>query len=176
MTTKSPKAPAKNVQKAQKVQKAPEPSPPVKHLAPFEEMERWFDDAFNKRFFNLARFGFPELRMPWSDEISPHIDIYEEGKEVVVKAELPGMNKADIDVNISDDVITISGEKKAEEKVEKKNYYRVERSYGSFTRKLRLPAAIVSDKAKATFKEGVLEIRIPKTVEAQAKQKKVQVE
>jgi HSP20 family protein len=114
--------------------------------------------------------------MPWSEELSPTVDIYEEEKEVVVKAELPGMKKADLDINISDDIITISGEKKAEEKVAKKNYYRLERSYGSFTRKLRLPVATVSDKAKATFSEGILEIRIPKTEEAQAKVKKVRVE
>lgn len=145
-------------------------------LAPFEDMERWVDDALTRRFLSLPRFNLSDLRMPWSGEISPQVDIYEEGDEVVVKAELPGMKKADIEVSISDDIITISGEKKAEEKVEKKNYFRVERSYGSFTRKMRLPAAIVSDKAKATFAEGVLEVRIPKTVEAKTKQKKVPVE
>jgi len=164
-----------------------------KQLAPFEEMERWIDEAFNRRFMGhpLGRwideafnrrfsghpgFKFPELRLPWSDELSPHVDIYEDEKEVIVKAELPGMKKADIDINISDDMITISGEKKAEEKVEKKNYFRMERSYGSFTRKLHLPAATISDKAKATFTEGVLEIRIPKTAEAQAKVRKIRVD
>lgn len=148
-----------------------------RHLTPFDEMERWMDEAFNRRFFgHPGFFRFPELRMPWSEELSPHVDIYEEEKEVVVKAELPGVKKADLDVDISDDIITISGEKKAEEKVEKKNFFRLERSYGSFTRRLRLPAATVGEKAKATFREGVLEIRIPKTEEAQAKVKKILVE
>lgn len=147
-----------------------------KRIAPLDDMERWIDDAFNRRFLGHPGFRFPDFRMPWSDELSPHVDIYEEEKEVIVKAELPGVKKDDLDVNISDDIITISGEKKAEEKVEKKNYFRVERSYGSFTRRLRLPVATVSDKAKATFNEGVLVIRIPKTKEAQAKMKKILVE
>lgn len=149
-----------------------------RRLTPFDEMERWMDEAFNRRFFgHPGIFRFPEIRMPWSaEELSPHIDIYEEEREVVVKAELPGVKKADLDINISDDIITIAGEKKAEEKVEKKNYFRLERSYGSITRRLRLPAATVGEKAKATFKDGILEIRIPKTEEAQAKVKKIHVE
>lgn len=153
-----------------------EVSPRERSLAPFEEMERWVDEMFNKRFFGYPSFRFPELRMPWSDELSPNVDIYEEEKEVVVKAELPGLSKADLDINISDDIITISGEKKSEEKVEKKNYYRMERSYGTFTRKLHLPVATVSDKAKASFKNGVLEIHIPKTEEAQSRSRKIPVE
>jgi len=83
--------------------------------------------------------------------------------------------KANLDVNISGDVITISGEKKSEEKVEKKNYYRWERSIGSFSRKLRLPAETQPDKAKAHFKDGTLEVRIPKTKEATVKGKKIPI-
>jgi len=170
MSEKSLKDPAKSEQRNIEVPQR------ERRLAPFDEMERWLDDAFNKRFFGYSGFRFPELRMPWSEELSPTVDIYEEEKEVVIKAELPGLKKADLDINIADDIITISGEKKVEEKVAKKNYYRLERSYGSFTRKLRLPVPTVSDKAKATFKEGVLEIRIPKTEAALAKVKKVRVD
>jgi HSP20 family molecular chaperone IbpA len=104
------------------------------------------------------------------------VDIFEDGNDVVVKAELPGMKKEDIDVNISDDVITISGEKKSEEKVEKKDYYRLERSYGSFTRTLRLPAETQTDKAKASFKDGILEVRMPKTEAALQKTKKISID
>jgi HSP20 family protein len=106
----------------------------------------------------------------------PTVDIFEDGNDVVVKAELPGMKKDDIEVNISDDVITISGEKKTEDKVEKKDYYRLERSFGAFTRTLQLPAETQTDKAKASFKDGILEVRIPKTTAAVQKVKKVTVD
>jgi HSP20 family protein len=119
---------------------------------------------------------FPRVRFPEIEEITPTIDVFEEGDNVVVKAELPGMGKEDIDVKVTDDIITISGEKKKEEKVEKKNYYRMERSYCSFTRSLRLPTEVQTEKAVAKFKEGVLEVRIPKTEEAKKKEKKVSIE
>jgi HSP20 family protein len=149
---------------------------PRRFLAPFEEMERWFDEAFRRPFFFpwMSRFRFPEfggLR-----EFSPTVDIFEEGNDVVVKAVLPGMGKDDIDVNVTDDVITISGEKKTEEKVEKKDYFRLERSYGSFSRSLTLPAETQTDKVKATFKDGILELRIPKTEAAVQKVKKIKID
>ena len=145
-------------------------------LAPFEEMERWFEEAFRRPFFSpwMPRFRFPELRE--LREFSPTVDIFEEGNDVVVKAELPGMGKDDIDVNVTDDVITISGEKKSEEKIEKKDYFRFERSYGSFSRSLTLPAETQTDKAKASFKNGVLEVRIPKTEAAVRKVKKITID
>lgn len=145
-------------------------------LAPFEEMERWFEEAFRRPFFSpwMPRFRFPELME--LREFSPTVDIFEEGNDVVVKAELPGMGKDDIDVNVTDDVITISGEKKSEEKIEKKDYFRFERSYGSFSRSLTLPAETQTDKAKASFKNGVLEVRIPKTEAAVRKVKKITID
>ena len=118
----------------------------------------------------------PKVKFPEMGIVSPDVDIFEDGNDVVVKAEMPGMKKEDIDVNITDDMVTVSGEKKKEEKVEKKDYYRVERSYGSFTRSFRLPKEVQSDKAKATFKDGVLEVRVPKTPEAISKEKKIPIE
>jgi HSP20 family protein len=149
---------------------------PTKAISPIEEMERWFEDVFRKPFSLLRPSWFPRVRFPEIEEITPTIDVFEEGDNVVVKAELPGMGKEDIDVKVTDDIITISGEKKKEEKVEKKNYYRMERSYGSFTRSLRLPTEVQTEKAVAKFKEGVLEVRIPKTEEAKKKEKKVSIE
>ena len=143
-------------------------------VSPFEEMERWFEEAFRRPFF--APSWMPMFKLPEFGTTYPTVDIFEDGTDVVVKAELPGMKKDDIDVNISDDVVTISGEKRTEEKVEKKDYYRLERSFGSFTRTLRLPSEIQSDKAKASFKEGILEVRIPKTEAAVQKVKKITVE
>jgi HSP20 family protein len=149
---------------------------PTKALSPIEEMESWFGDFFRRPFSFMRPSWFPGFRMPEIEEITLSVDVFEEKDEVVVKAELPGMDKEDIDVKLTDDMITISGEKKKEEKVEKKNYYRMERSYGSFTRSLRLPAEVQTEKASAKFKEGVLEIRIPKTEEAKKKEKKVLIE
>jgi len=147
-----------------------------KALSPFEEMEHRFEELFRRPFSLLGPSWFPRVRVPEMEEISPTVDIFEEGGDVVVKAELPGMKKEDIEVKLTETTITISGEKKKEEKVEKKNYYRMERSYGSFTRAFSLPAGVRTDKAKAQFEEGILRIRVPKTEEAKKKEKKVQID
>ncbi|MEW6214882.1 MAG: Hsp20/alpha crystallin family protein [Nitrospirota bacterium] len=149
---------------------------PTKALSPFAEMERWFEDFFRRPFSLISPAWLPRLRMPEIEEVTPSVDVFMEGDDVVVKAELPGMSKEDIDVKVTDDIITISGEKKKEEKVEKKDYYKLERSYGSFTRSFRLPTEVQTEKAAAKFKDGVLEIRIPKTEEAKKKEKKVLIE
>jgi HSP20 family protein len=94
----------------------------------------------------------------------------------VVKAELPGMEKDNIDVTLSDNRLTIKGEKKKEEEVNKKGYYRSERSYGSFVRSLELPSEVQTDKIKAAFKNGVLEIRLPKTEQAKKKETRVKID
>lgn len=143
-------------------------------LSPFEEIERLFDEVMRRPFSLFVSF-VPRLREE-AEIVSPAVDIYEEGDDLVVKAELPGINKEDIEVKITDDYLTISGEKKKEEKVEKKDYYRYERSYGSFSRTFRLPVDVQTDKAKAKFEKGVLEIRIPKTEEAKKKERKLQIE
>lgn len=155
---------------------------PTKALSPFqemgkrfEEMEKRFED-FSRRPFSLLPSWWPRLRLPEIEEVPPSMDIFTEGDDVVVKAELPGMKKEDIDVSLTKDTISISGEKKKEEKVEKKDYYSLERSYGSFKRSFSLPAEVQTEKASAKFKDGVLEIRIPKTEEAKKKEKKVMIE
>jgi len=140
----------------------------------FEGMEKRFEDFFRRPFSMVSPARWPGLREA-GGEIAPSIDIYEEGDEVVVKAELPGMKKEDLEVQLTDDSITISGEKKKEEKVERKGYYRHERSYGSFARSFSLPSEVNTDDAKAEFKDGVLEIRVPKTAEAKKKVRKVTI-
>jgi len=149
---------------------------PARALSPFEEMERRFEDLFRRPFSLLEPSWWPRLRMQEMEEIAPKVDIFEEGDNFVVKAEIPGMKKEEIEVNLTDDMVTISGEKKKEEKVEKKDYYRFERSFGSFSRSFRLPKDVQADKAKAIFKDGVLELKVPKTEEAKKKEKKVPIE
>lgn len=149
----------------------------VRDLAPFEEMERWFDRWFAEPFrtpFSLFRRPLSPTRW-FAEETAPQVDIFEDGDELVVKAELPGLEREDINVTLTDDVLTISGEKKKEEMVQEKNYYRLERSSGSFTRSFRLPVEVQTDKVKATFKGGVLEMRMPKTEEAKEKEVKIKI-
>ena len=153
------------------VEKARQAAPPI----PLIE-EKWYEDLF-KRPISLFNHppGWPGVKFLEADEMSFTADIFEEGNDVVVKADMPGVKKEDVDVSLSDDMITIRGERKKEEKVEKKDYFRVERAYGSFTRSFRLPADVLTDKAEAKFDRGVLEIRIPKMEESRSKTKKVPI-
>lgn len=138
------------------------------------DMERMFEDLWGRRMRPL----WPERWWPAGEmEISaPALDVYEEKDDIVVKAELPGMEKDNIEVNISDHFLTIKGEKKKEEEVKEEHYYRSERSYGSFVRAVELPKDVHADKVKAAFKNGILEIRMPKTEEAKKKEIKVKVD
>jgi HSP20 family protein len=139
-------------------------------LSAVDEMERLFDRYVGG--WGLGPPRLPRLRWPEELEVSfPDVDVFEEGNEVVVKAEMPGVKKEEVDIELTEDSVTISGEKKKEEKVEKKDYCRVERSYGSFSRTVALPAEVKAGEAKAVFKNGVLEMRIPKKEET----KKVKV-
>lgn len=154
--------------------KVPAKVEPARLHWPFEGVEERFEDFLRRPFSLAGSAWWPGLKEV-GGEIAPSIDIFEEGDDVVVKAELPGMKKEDIEVDLSGDAITISGEKKEEEKVERKGYYRHERSYGSFARSFTLPSEVRADEAKAEFKDGVLEIRVPKTEEARKKVRKVAI-
>ncbi len=148
---------------------------PSRFLTPFEEAERWFEEAFRRPFSLMSHLWWPKIRTGEMEEISPSVDIFEEDGDVVVKAELPGIKKEDIDVSVTDHTFRISCEKRREEKVKKKNYYWEERSFGSFVRSFQLPSEVETDKAKANFKDGVLEIRMPKTQQAKEKEKKIAI-
>jgi HSP20 family protein len=138
------------------------------------DMERMFDDFWGRRM----RPWWPERwSLPAVLEITPPaVDLFEEKDDIVVKAELPGMDKDNIEVNLTDHTLTIKGERKKEEEIKEENYYRSERSYGSFVRTLELPRDVHADKVKASFKNGILEVRLPKTEEAKAKEIKVKVD
>ena len=163
-----------SAEKAKKKEGGLEPMRPSAWLTPFGRMDDFMEEFFRRPFGRPFWAGMP--RMMEEVEPTPSVDIYEEGDTIVLKSELPGMTKADLDINLTDDTITISGEKKKEEKVERKNYYRLERSFGSFKRTFALPSDVQSDKAKASFKDGVLEVKIPKSEEAKKKEKKVKIE
>jgi HSP20 family protein len=138
------------------------------------EMDRMMQDVFGR----TRRPWWPAL---WSRDtgrelIAPVVDIYEEKDDIVVKAELPGMTKEDIEVDISNSHLTLKGEKKKEEKIEEEDYFACERSYGAFHRSLELPTDVQADKVKASFKNGILEIKLPKTEEAKTKEVKVKID
>jgi HSP20 family protein len=139
----------------------------------FGEIERYFDRFFRHPFSLVTPLSRGFADFPQFGGITPSVDIFEDGPEMVVKAEIPGIDKKDLNVTITEDSLTISGEKKQEEKVEKKDYHRIERTHGSFNRSFRLPDNVNGEKAKATFKDGVLEVRIPKT--KGAKSKKIEI-
>ena len=143
-------------------------------LSPFERMEDMMEDFFGRSFGRPNWPGMP--RISEGIETSPSVDIYEKGDDIIVKSDMPGMTKEDIEVNLTDDTITLSGERRKEEKIEEKNCYRLERSYGSFKRTFSLPSEVQSDKAKASFKDGVLEVKIPRSELAKQKEKKIKIE
>jgi HSP20 family protein len=112
------------------------------------------------------------LRGEWT----PSLDISETKDKVVVKAEAPGLDPNEIDISLSGGTLTLKGEKKQEREEKDENYHLVERSYGSFSRSVRLPAEVQEDKVKANYKDGVLTITLPKTERAAEKAVKVEVE
>ncbi|HEY6008576.1 MAG TPA: Hsp20/alpha crystallin family protein [Geobacteraceae bacterium] len=131
-------------------------------LSTLGEMERFMENAFRRPFL-----GAWPLRGLFHEggsfgEMTPNIDIYEHGNEVVLKADLPGIKRDDISVKAIGNNITISGERKEEEKVEKKDYLRFERNYGAFSRTMTLPEGCDTGKIKASFKDGVLEVHVPR--------------
>ena len=127
-------------------------------------------DRINRLFDDTLR-GTTEgdeqlMRGAWA----PAVDIHESEEGFSVTADLPGVNKEDIKIDLKNNTLTISGEKKFEEKTPKENYIRIERSYGKFVRSFSMPNNIDSGKIKATFKDGTLELIIPKKEEAKPKQ------
>lgn len=112
----------------------------------------------------------------WTGVIAPAVDVYEENGNIVVKAEVPGLKKEDIEVTATEDSISIKGEFKQEQKVEDKGFYRQERRFGRFFRTIPMPTAVNPEQVKAGFKDGVIEITAPKAEAEKAKEKKVPIE
>jgi HSP20 family protein len=134
-------------------------------FTPFEKMERMFDSMFSHsrvRPLNPEWWAsFPEM-VSLAEKRMPRLDIIERDSEVLVRAELPGVEKKDMDVSVSDNAITIKGTTKKETREEKGDYFRSEITQGEFYRTSTLPCEVSGDKAKANFKDGMLEVTIPK--------------
>ena len=131
------------------------------------EMNRLFDDFFTPR---------PLHRRLLEDVWHPSVDVAENADGIIITAELPGMTEDDVDISIIDSVLTLGGEKKQEKEIKEDSYHRIERSYGKFQRFFNLPTSIKSGDVKATFKDGILTINIPKTEEAKPKKIEINTE
>jgi HSP20 family protein len=134
---------------------------------PFRDL-RTLQEEVNRLFSNNLTPSFSDEgigRGAWN----PNVDIYENKDQIVLEAELPGMNRADFDLTIENNVITLRGERRFEKKDEADNYHRVERAYGSFTRSFTLPQSVSGDGATAEYRSGVLRVTLPKREETKAR-------
>jgi HSP20 family protein len=131
-------------------------------------MNRLFDESFR----GIGR----NAEEDWAQGAwSPAVDIYEKNGNIVLKAELPGVEPKDVDVRVENNILTLKGERRFEEEVQKEDYQRVERAYGTFSRSFTLPTVVDTEKIKAEFKDGVLRMTLPKKEEAKPKQISINV-
>jgi HSP20 family protein len=146
-----------------------------------DEMDRIFEDFGFGRGLSTSRAGRGFLRTPsrgaaaeW-DAWAPDIEVFQRNDELVVRADLPGLTKDDVKVDVTEDGITIQGERKREHEEEREGVYRSERTYGSFYRTIPLHEGVITDQAKATFKDGVLEITMPAPPEQVRRGRRVEI-
>jgi len=131
-----------------------------------QEMEHFMDKFFGRHPARISS----EVMVP-----SPDVEMLDKKDEIVVKAEVPGLDKADIQVSVNGDLLTIKGEKKKEKETKEEDYYFCERAYGAFSRSLRLPLEVKADKITANLNSGVLEIHLPKAEGAKNTQANIPV-
>jgi HSP20 family protein len=131
--------------------------------SPFQSLQRFADEV--DRMFDDFGFGrrwpIPTWRETGIEAWAPDVEVLQKNNELTIRADLPGLTKDEVSVDVTDDTLTIHGERKREHQEEREGYYRSERSYGSFYRVVPLPEGAMSDQAKATFRDGVLEITMP---------------
>ncbi len=139
------------------------------YLALQRELNRVFDDFYSRFERPFGAVG------GLAGMTGPSADVTETENEIEVTVELPGMDEKDIDLSVSEDVLTIRGEKKAEREESRQGFYMSERSYGSFHRRIPLPAEVDTESVSAEFKKGVLTVILPKTPEAKAKVRRIEV-
>ncbi len=143
---------------------------PFRELEMFRrEIDRLFDEIFEREF------PAPRRAREITRVFAPAVDMYEKKDEIVIKAELPGMNRDDISIELTEDAITLSGEITREEEAKEADYYCAERTYGKFSRTIDLLVKVNIEKAEATYKDGILEIRLPKAEEAKRREIKLKV-
>jgi HSP20 family protein len=148
---------------------------PSRYADPFHSFRSEMDRLFDTFLTGLP--SLPGLRqgVPMAEGMTPTLDVKESEKEIVVKADLPGIDEKDVHLTVHDGVLTLRGEKKSERTDERENYHIMERSYGSCQRSIRLPETVDEDKAEARFDKGVLTVTLPKRPEMVKAQKKIEI-
>jgi HSP20 family protein len=143
---------------------------PLRDLVALQDrMNRLFDESYRGR--REASEDDWALGGSWA----PAVDIYEQDGNIVLTAELPGVDPKDVDVRVENNVLTLRGERKWTSDVQRESYHRVERSYGSFTRSFTLPSGVATDQIKADFKDGMLRLTLPKREDAKPRQISISV-
>lgn len=145
----------------------------ITHWSPFAEMaglRKEMDQVFGE-FFGRTPFTMAATEAMWS----PLVDMHETKDSFLLMAELPGVKQGDIQVSVEGDTLTLKGERKRETEVKEDQYHRIERSYGRFERSILLPSVVDPNQVKATYRDGVLEIQLPKKEEVKPKEIKVEV-
>lgn len=141
-------------------------SPARDPFAAHSRLNQMFDTLFSNRGSD------------WYQEPStwaPEVDVEETKDAIVLRADLPGMNKKNMHISVEDGRLTISGERKGEHAAEGKNFHRIERTYGSFCRSFTLPATVLGDRVEASYKDGVLEVTVPKAEEVKPREIEIKV-
>ncbi len=148
---------------------------PARYPDQFQAFRSEVDRLFDSFLGGVPALATLRQAFPAAQGVTPTLDVKETDKEVVVKADLPGIDEKDINLTIHDGVLSLRGEKKSERNDERENYHIMERSYGSFQRAIRLPETVNEDQAEARFEKGVLTVRLPKRPEMVKEQKKIQI-
>jgi HSP20 family protein len=133
-----------------------------------ERMNRLFDESYRARGGEADEWA---LGGSWA----PAVDIYEQDGNIVMKAELPGVDPKAVDIRLENNTLTLRGERKLDKEIKQDNYHRVERSYGSFSRSFTLPTVVDQGQIKAEYKDGVLKLTLPKREEAKPRQIQINV-
>lgn len=138
---------------------------------PFRDLSV-LQDRMNRMFEDAGR-GWRGDEAAATTSWSPAVDIYETENEIIVQAELPGVDRKDISLNLEKNVLTLKGERRFEKETKQENYHRIERSYGAFSRSFSIPASVDDDRIRADYKDGILKIALPK--KEQVKPKQIQI-
>jgi HSP20 family protein len=144
---------------------------PWRPFRELEEMEQRFEEAFGRPFLPMLWRRLPAEERGWA----PPIEVFEKEDKFVVKADLPGMKREELDVSMVGDTLTIKGERKSETEVKEEDYYCCERAYGSFLRSITVPTGVDTEKIEASYENGVLEVILPKAPEVKPKKVDVSV-
>jgi HSP20 family protein len=144
-------------------------------MSPFEEMDRLFGRLFPRGLMRSMRPGWPALSELSPYEIRmPRVDVVDKEEDVLIRAEIPGVKKEDLDVSVTDHTVIIRGEAQQESAEEEGEYYLREMSYGAFSRSIPLPADVDTEKCRVSFKDGILEMKLPKA--ESAKRRRIPIE